>query len=125
MSAKTASTTSSRTWGTGLVCVNALSASLGHGGLRGAGAFVGYGLTRKDTKPLAKELLRRFGSIRGAGRQADELLQVPVSGRDSWPSGGFCAKCWPATQLGGARENLGYADAVAHMAQSRLAGCSS
>lgn len=40
--------------------------------------LLGYGLTRKDTKPLAKELLRRFGSIRGAlDARPDELLQVP------------------------------------------------
>lgn len=43
--------------------------------------LLGYGLTRKDTKPLAKELLRRFGSIRGAlDARPDELLQVPGFG---------------------------------------------
>lgn len=43
--------------------------------------LLGYGLTRKDTKPLAKELLRRFGSIRGVlDARPDELLQVPGFG---------------------------------------------
>ncbi|WP_297670059.1 RadC family protein [uncultured Desulfovibrio sp.] len=43
--------------------------------------LLGYSLTRKDTKPLAKELLRRFGSIRGVlDARPDELLQVPGFG---------------------------------------------
>ena len=38
---------------------------------------LGFALTRKDTKPLAKELLRRFGTIRGVlDARPDELLAV-------------------------------------------------
>ena len=43
--------------------------------------LLGYGLTRKDTKPLAKELLQRFGSIRSVlDARPDELLAVPGFG---------------------------------------------
>lgn len=43
--------------------------------------LLGYGLTRKDTKPLAKELMARFGSLRGAlDARPDELLDVPGFG---------------------------------------------
>ena len=43
--------------------------------------LLGYGLTRKDTKPLAKELLARFSSLRGAlDARPDELLDVPGFG---------------------------------------------
>ena len=43
--------------------------------------LLGYGLTRKDTKPLAKELIQKFGSIRGAlDARPEELLQVPGFG---------------------------------------------
>ena len=43
--------------------------------------LLGYGLTRKDTKPLAKELIQRFGSIRGAlDARPEELLEVPGFG---------------------------------------------
>ncbi|MFO8032307.1 MAG: DNA repair protein RadC [Desulfohalobiaceae bacterium] len=44
--------------------------------------LLGYGLPRKDTKPLAKELLSRFGSLKGvfhAGPQ--ELRKVPGLGQ--------------------------------------------
>ena len=40
--------------------------------------LLGYGLTRRDTKPLAKELLARFTSLRGVlDARPDELLDVP------------------------------------------------
>ena len=43
--------------------------------------LLGYGLPRKDTKPLAKELLARFSSLRGAlDARPDELLDVPGFG---------------------------------------------
>ena len=39
--------------------------------------LLGYALPRRDTKPLAKELLCRFGSIRGVlDARPDELLQT-------------------------------------------------
>ena len=43
--------------------------------------LLGYALRRADTKPLARELLRRFESIRGVvDARPDELLQVPGFG---------------------------------------------
>lgn len=43
--------------------------------------LLGYGLTRKDTKPLAKELIQRFGNIRGAlDARPEELLEIPGFG---------------------------------------------
>ncbi|MCD7983060.1 MAG: DNA repair protein RadC [Desulfovibrio sp.] len=88
--------------------------------------LLGYGLTRKDTKLLAKELLRRFGTIRGAlDARPDELLQVPGFGP------GLMA-LWRvqrellaryASSAARQREILATPDAVARMAQSRLAGC--
>lgn len=43
--------------------------------------LLGYALPRKDTKPLARELLRRFDSIRGVvDARPDELIQVPGFG---------------------------------------------
>lgn len=88
--------------------------------------LLGYALTRKDTKPLAKELLRRFGNMRGVllARQ-DELEQVDGFGpglaafwqvlRES------VARCEEAPVL--RREVLATPEAVARMARQRLAGC--
>lgn len=43
--------------------------------------ILGLSLKRKDTKPLAKELIKRFGGLRGAlDARPDELLQVPGFG---------------------------------------------
>lgn len=87
--------------------------------------LLGYPLARKDTKPLAKELLRRFGNIRGVlqARQ-DELEQVDGFGpglvafwqvlRESMTR---CVEA-PVRQ----REILATPQAVAEMARIRLAG---
>ena len=43
--------------------------------------LLGHVLTRRDTKPLAKELLARFGSLRGVlDARTQELLAVPGFG---------------------------------------------
>ena len=43
--------------------------------------LLGYGLTRRDTKPLAKELLARFTSLRGVlDARPEALTQVPGVG---------------------------------------------
>lgn len=43
--------------------------------------LLGYVLSRKDTQPLARELLRRFGSMRGVvDARPDELAQTPGFG---------------------------------------------
>lgn len=88
--------------------------------------LLGYALTRKDTKPLAKELLRRFGNLRGVlhARQ-DELEQVDGFGPGLWAfwqvvreSMNRCVEA-PVRQ----RETLATPEAVAEMARVRLAGC--
>lgn len=88
--------------------------------------LLGYGLTRKDTKPLAKEMLRRFGSIRGAlDARPDELLQVPGFGPGLMALWRVLREVLArhATSAVRKREILATPDAVARMAQSRLAGC--
>lgn len=43
--------------------------------------LLGHVVTRRDTKPLAKELVKRFGSIRGAlDARPEELTSVPGFG---------------------------------------------
>ena len=43
--------------------------------------MLGYALPRRDTKPLAKELLLRFKSLRGVfGARAEECLDIPGIG---------------------------------------------
>ena len=86
--------------------------------------LLGYALPRRDTKPLAKELLRRFGSIRGAvDARPDELAQVPGFGPG-------LAAFWQvlrevlarrASSPLRQREVLATPEAVAHMARERLA----
>lgn len=85
--------------------------------------LLGYGLTRKDTKPLAKELMQRFGGIRGAlDARPDELLRVPGFGP------GLLA-FWQVLRETRARyaaadvlrrEVLATPESVARMAQARL-----
>jgi DNA repair protein RadC len=88
---------------------------------------LGLAQIRKDTKPLAKELLRRFGSVRGAmDARAEELLSVP----------GFSAgtlALWKLLREFMARyveaplcERKAIADPeqIVEMARMRLAGCS-
>ena len=86
--------------------------------------LLGYALPRKDTKPLAKELLRRFGSIRGVvDARPDELTQVPGFGPG-------LAAFWQvlrevlarrASSPLRRREVLATPEAVARMARERLA----
>ncbi len=47
--------------------------------------LLGYGITRKDTKPLAKELLMRFGTLRNVlDARKEELESVPGFGSGLW-----------------------------------------
>lgn len=88
--------------------------------------FLGYGLLRRDTKPLAKELLERFGSVRDILEASPaELQDVPGVGtgvmtlfqvfREVWAR---CAET-PTRK----REILCTPDAVARMVMARLSGC--
>lgn len=87
--------------------------------------LLGYGLTRKDTKPLAKELLARFSSLRGVlDARPDELLDVPGFGPG-------LLHLWRVLRETLARymespvrrrEVAANPESIARMAQARLAG---
>ena len=85
--------------------------------------LLGYGLTRKDTKPLAKDLIQTFGSIRGAlDARPEELLQVPGFGPGLlalWRVLGETRARYAAADLR-QKEVLATPEAVARMAQARL-----
>mgnify|MGYP001032014655 FL=1 len=88
--------------------------------------LLGYVLIRKDTKPLAKNLLKRFGSLRGVmDARQDELESVTGVGPGLsvfWRLlREFTARCeeGPVRK----REELATPQAVAHRARRRLTGC--
>ncbi|MBQ9405494.1 MAG: RadC family protein [Desulfovibrio sp.] len=87
--------------------------------------LLGYCLTRKDTKPLAKEMLQRFGSMRGAlDARPDELMQVPGFGPgllSFWKVLREMRVRHAASDVY-QREVLATPEAVARMAQARLSG---
>lgn len=88
--------------------------------------LLGYGLTRKDTKPLAKELLRRFGSIKGVlDARPDELVQTPGFGPGLMHLWRVLRELLArhASSSIRKREELATPQAVAHMARARLSGC--
>jgi DNA repair protein RadC len=88
--------------------------------------FLGYGLTRKDTRLLAEELLRRFKSVRGVlDARPDELLRVPGFGpglMGLWQVLRELLARYAASPVR-RREELATPRAVADMARARLAGC--
>jgi DNA repair protein RadC len=88
--------------------------------------FLGYGLTRKDTRPLAEELLRRFKSMRGVfDARPDELLNVPGFGiglMSLWRILREIFARYAASPIC-KREELATPQAVAAIARARLAGC--
>ncbi|MDR3358561.1 MAG: DNA repair protein RadC [Desulfovibrio sp.] len=88
--------------------------------------FLGYGLTRKDTRPLAEELLRRFKNVRGVlDARPDELLHVPGFGPGLvglWQVLRELLARYVASPVR-KREELATPRAVADMARARLAGC--
>lgn len=88
--------------------------------------LLGHVLRRKDTKPLAKELLRRFGSIRGVlDARPDELEQVPGFGPGLLAFWQLLREVLArlASSPLRRREVLATPEAVAHMARERLAAC--
>ena len=89
--------------------------------------LLGYGLPRRDTKPLAKELLARFGSLRGVlDARPGELEQTSGFGAGLQAFWRLLREVLaryeesPVRQ----RETLASPEAVARMARNRLAGCS-
>lgn len=85
--------------------------------------LLGLALTRKDTKPLAKNLLLRFGSIRGCfDATREELLQVDGFGpglANLWTLlKEFMARYAAAPLL--ERKQIANSEAIAEMANARL-----
>lgn len=87
--------------------------------------LLGKVLTRKDTKPLAKELLTRFQSVRGVlDAKPSELREVPGFGpalESFWQLLRELQARYAESPLR-RREYLTSPGAVAEMARSRLAG---
>lgn len=87
---------------------------------------LGFTLTRKDTKPLAKELLRRFGSIRGVmDARPDELLAVNGFGPgllSLWQLLRELMVRYQTSQLR-RREKIATPEDIARLARIQLAGC--
>ena len=89
--------------------------------------LLGYVLTRQDTKPLAKELLARFGSIRGVlDAREQELTTVPGFGLALSAYWLLLRETMARYAEGSARKRtcLCSPQIVAHMARTRLAGSS-
>jgi len=88
---------------------------------------LGLAQIRKDTKPLAKELLRRFGSMRGVmDAREEELSRVPGFSSGTlalWKLLRECMSRYAAAPLH-KREVIENPRQIAEMARVRLAGCS-
>ncbi len=88
--------------------------------------LLGYGLTRKDTKPLAKILLQRFGTLRNVlDARREELEDIPGFGAGLWTLWQVLRECMArhATTPFLEKEALVTPQSVAKAAQKRLAGC--
>jgi DNA repair protein RadC len=85
--------------------------------------LLGYGLPRRDTKPLAKELLSRFGSLKGVlTARPQELRQVPQFGAGLELFWLVWREFWARTaeQPARKRQVLSGPDAVAEAARARI-----
>lgn len=88
--------------------------------------FLGYVILRKDTKPLAKELLKRFGSIRGAlDASPPELETVPEFGKSLSAYWKLLREIFARYAETPVREKIQLCtpEAVAEMAKARFTGC--
>ncbi len=88
--------------------------------------LLGYALLRRDTKPLAKELLAQFGSIRGVLQaRPEQILHIPGAGAGI--NALFSTIREVLARYGEAptrtHEMLCTPEAVAAMAMPRLSGC--
>ncbi|MCC8193029.1 MAG: DNA repair protein RadC [Deltaproteobacteria bacterium] len=88
--------------------------------------LLGHVLLRQDTKPLAKELIRRFGSLRGVlDARTQELAAVPGFGPSLEAYWILLREVMARYVESPARwrTELCSPQAVAHMARMRLAAC--
>ncbi len=89
--------------------------------------LLGYAFTRKDTKPLAKALLIRFGSLRDVlCARKEELEQVPGFGVGSWTLWQVFRECMArsvASELL-SKEVLASPEIIVKVAKQRLLGVS-
>ncbi len=88
--------------------------------------LLGYALLRRDTKPLAKELLAKFGSIRGVLQaRPEQILRIPGAGEGV--NALFAMMREVLARYGEAptqtHEVLCTPEAVAAMVIPRLSGC--
>ncbi|MFW6324243.1 MAG: RadC family protein [Desulfovibrionales bacterium] len=88
--------------------------------------LLGYGIPRRDTKPLAKDLLARFGSLGDALRaRRSELLDQPGFGPGLETFWVLLREIWARMQETPLRERqiLDSPDKVAEMARARIGLC--
>ncbi len=88
--------------------------------------LLGYALVRKDTKPLAKKLLQRFGTMRGVlDAFPEELLEIPEFGPGVLHLWKLLREFMARYEESQARQRTSVCSAgdVAQMARVRLAGC--
>ncbi len=88
--------------------------------------LLGYGLTRKDTKPLAKALLARFGTLRNVlDARKEELEDVPGFGVGLWTLWQIMRECMARHAIAPLleKETLATPQLVAKAAKKRLINC--
>ncbi len=89
--------------------------------------LLGYAFLRKDTKPLAKDLLARFGSLRQVLQaRKEELEQVPGFGQGTWILWQVFRECLARTAAAPLveKEVLASPESIIQVAKKRLFGIS-
>ncbi len=89
--------------------------------------LLGYGIVRKDTKPLAKALLKRFGTLRNVlDARKEELEDVDGFGVGLWTLWQVFRECMARHAIAPLleKEVLATPQSVAKAAQKRLVGSS-
>jgi DNA repair protein RadC len=85
--------------------------------------MLGYAVPRRDTKPLAKELLARFGTVSGVlSARDEELLRVPGFGKGLAVYWALLREFWARFHTGPLRNRavLDGPEKVAELARSRI-----
>ncbi len=88
--------------------------------------LLGYGITRKDTKPLSKALLARFGTLRNVlDARKEELEDVQGFGEGLWTLWQVLRECMARHAIAPLleKETLTTPQLVAAAARKRLVGC--